>query len=88
LGALFLRWACWGAARALVHPSVTPLAMYVAGMIFFKRWLCRQSHNVVCSTAQICKRIVWQNVFIQTLQLELKTKAFLYLHGTCSTNMK
>jgi len=34
------------------------------------------------------QQIVRQNLFIQTLQLKLKTKAFLYVRGMDSTDIE
>jgi len=34
------------------------------------------------------QQIEWQNEFIQTMWLKFETKAFLYLLGMDSTNMK
>jgi len=43
-------------------------AIYVACIIIFILWLCRESHNLVCSTAHIrnIQQTVWKNVLIQT----------------------
>jgi len=43
-----------------------------------------QPHAYICNM----QSTVWKNVFTQTLQLELKTKSFLYLPGINSTNMR
>jgi len=52
--------------------------IYVACIMLFILWLCRESHNTVCSTAHICDRqkTVWQNVFIQTMYKIKKQKLF------------
>ena len=57
-------------------------AIYIC-IILFTLWLCRESHNIVCPTADLCsmQQTVWENAFIQTLWLNLKTKVFYRLRA-------
>jgi len=63
----------WGRPKAAWFSEI-----YVACIILFILWLCRESHDTVCSTKHISnmQQTVKQNVFIQTLHLQLKTQFF------------
>jgi len=53
----------WGGPEA-AYFSEDVYLIEVACIIIFILWLCRESHNIICSTAHVCNK---QHVFIQTL---------------------
>jgi len=46
-----------GRLMPLLTYPITPLVIYVACIILFVLQLCRESHKIVCSTADVCNKL-------------------------------
>jgi len=88
MGNRFLHLACQGDCSRPC-PPIRDATGHICGMyhiinIVTMPWVSQRS-MFNCTYMQ---QIVRQNLFIQTLQLKLKTKAFLYVRGMDSTDIE